>query len=192
VTKLSPVRAHNGHGDAWGVSLRCCVKKQESPVQISTRNPTELACLQELLKRLQDRHVDCAEALTKKAASDAQVAATVSPDTPSVMQAMMLFQQAKKRAQATQDPSKADKKVALESEKDKSKVSCRPTPFFFLSLRGTTVGESTSVGVRLVFWCSGVGMAVCHAISFWMFLGVCIRSSLSGRNSSLPCCRFKV
>ena len=23
VTKLSPVRTHNGHGDGWGVSLRC-------------------------------------------------------------------------------------------------------------------------------------------------------------------------
>jgi hypothetical protein len=53
VTKLSPVRAHNDHGDGWGVSLRCsaceeyesCGKKQESPVQISTRHPTELACL---------------------------------------------------------------------------------------------------------------------------------------------------
>ncbi len=74
VTNLSPVRAHNRHGDGWGVSQRCsaceeydrCGKKQESPVQISTRHPTELACLQDLLQRLKDRHVDCTEALTKK------------------------------------------------------------------------------------------------------------------------------
>ena len=50
VTKLSPVRSHNDHGDGWGVSLRCstseeydsCGKKQESPVHISSRDPTEL------------------------------------------------------------------------------------------------------------------------------------------------------
>ena len=98
VTKLSPVRAHNGHGDGWGVSLRCsareeydsCGKKQESPVQISSRHPTELACLQELLKRLQEKHGKCAEALTQKAAADAQAVAAVH--TPSVLEAMMLFQ----------------------------------------------------------------------------------------------------
>ena len=79
VTKLSPVGARNSHGHGYRVSLRCfaceeygsCGKKQEPPVQVSSRNPTELACLQELLKRLQDRHVDCAEAVAKKAAIDA-------------------------------------------------------------------------------------------------------------------------
>jgi hypothetical protein len=40
--------------------------------------------LQELLKRLQDRHVDCAEAVAKKAAADAVSAATVNPDAPNV------------------------------------------------------------------------------------------------------------
>jgi hypothetical protein len=50
-----------------------------------------------------------------------------------------------------------------------SKVSCRPTPFFVLALRGTTVCESTAAGVNLVLWCAVVGMAVCHVISFWMF-----------------------
>ena len=93
VTKLSPVRAHKSHGAGWGVSLTCsaceeydsCGKKQEPPVQVSSVHPTELACLQELLKRLQDRHVDCAEAVVKKAAADAVSAATVSPDTPNVM-----------------------------------------------------------------------------------------------------------
>jgi hypothetical protein len=54
-------------------------------------------------------HVDCAEALTKKAAADAQAAADVSADTPSVLEAMMLFQQVKKRAQSgkiAQNPHK--------------------------------------------------------------------------------------
>ena len=64
VTKLSPVGGRNSHGDGYRVTLRCssceeygnCGKKQEPPVQVSNVHPTELACLQELLKRLQDRH----------------------------------------------------------------------------------------------------------------------------------------
>jgi hypothetical protein len=58
---------------------------QEAPVQLSYDRKTELTCLQELLKRLQDRHVDCAEVVAKKATSDAVSAATVSPDTPNVL-----------------------------------------------------------------------------------------------------------
>jgi hypothetical protein len=53
--------------------------------------------LQELLRRLQDRHVDCAEAVAKKAAADAASAATVDPDAPNVLQAMMQLQQVKSR-----------------------------------------------------------------------------------------------
>jgi hypothetical protein len=63
--------------------------RQEAPFQLSRDRNTELACLQELLKRLQDRHVDCAEAVAKKGAADAVSAATVNPDTPNVLQAMM-------------------------------------------------------------------------------------------------------
>ncbi len=65
------------------------------------------ACLQELLKRLQEKHGKCAEALTNKAAADAQAA------------------DAQHRAKATQDHAKAarnkakvDNKVALQAEKD--------------------------------------------------------------------------
>jgi hypothetical protein len=68
--------------------------------------------LQELLKRLQDRHVDCAEAVAKKAAADAVSAATVNPDAPNVLQAMMKLEQANARA-------KTANKVALEAEKEK-------------------------------------------------------------------------
>jgi hypothetical protein len=78
--------------------------------------------LQELLKRLQEKHGKCAEALTNKAAY-AQAGAAVH--SPNVLEAMMLFQQAKKhaqsaqdRAKAAQDQVKAAKKVALEAEKD--------------------------------------------------------------------------
>jgi hypothetical protein len=72
VTKLSPVGARNSRGHGYRVSLRCpsceeygsCGKKQEPPVQVSSRHPTLNACLQELLKRLQEKHGKYAEALT--------------------------------------------------------------------------------------------------------------------------------
>ena len=120
VTKLSTVGARNSHGHGYQVSLRCfvceeygsCGKKQEPPVHVSSVHPTEEACLQELLKRLQDRHVDCAEAVAKKAAADAASAAIVDPDAPNVLQAMMQLQQAKSRAEAAN-------KLALEAEKER-------------------------------------------------------------------------
>jgi hypothetical protein len=90
--------------------MTCCGKKQEPAVQVSSVHPTELACLQELLKRLQDRHV--AEALAKKAAADVVPAATVNPGEPNVLQAMMKLEQANARA-------KPANKVALEAEKEK-------------------------------------------------------------------------
>ncbi len=62
-----------------------CHKKQEPAVLLSSTHRTELACLQELLKRLQDRHVECAEAVAKKGAADATSAAAVSPDAPNVL-----------------------------------------------------------------------------------------------------------
>jgi hypothetical protein len=70
------------------------------------------ACLQELLKRLEENHGNCAEALTKKAAADADSAATVDPGAPNVLQAMMKLERANARA-------KTAKKVALEAEKEK-------------------------------------------------------------------------
>jgi hypothetical protein len=107
VTKLSPVGVRNSHGHGYRVSLRCpseaceeygsCGKKQEPPVQVSSRHPTLHACFQDLLKRLQEKHGKYAE----------------------------LFHQVKKRAQAvhdrtttSQDQAKSAKKVALEEEKD--------------------------------------------------------------------------
>jgi hypothetical protein len=119
VTKLSPVRAHKGHGDGWGVSLRCsaceeydtCGKKQEPPVQVSSVHPTQISFLQELIKRLKDRHVEYVQAVAKKADADAS-AATVSPDTPNVLQAMMQLRQAKSRAEAAN-------KLVLETEKER-------------------------------------------------------------------------
>ena len=87
-------------------------------------HPTELACLQELLRRLQDRHGEYAQVVAK-----AKEAAAHAPD---VMQAMMLLQQARFRAKAAQDRAKAAQdraqaaqdqarvayKLALEAEKE--------------------------------------------------------------------------
>jgi hypothetical protein len=64
-------------------------KKQESPVQVFRRHPTEFASLQELLKRLQDRHEKCTQTVAKKAVGDTISAANVSPDTPNVIQSMI-------------------------------------------------------------------------------------------------------
>jgi hypothetical protein len=87
-------------------------KVEEAPVQLSRDHKTELACLQELLKRLQDRHVDYAEVVAKKAAADAVSVVTVSPDTPNVLQAMMQIRQAKSRVEDAN-------KLALEVEKER-------------------------------------------------------------------------
>jgi hypothetical protein len=88
----SPVGVRNSHGHGYRVSLRCsvceeygiCGKKQESPVQVSNRHPTLIACLQDLLKRLQDRHGEFSQTV------DTSEKATV--DTPNVMETMTLFQ----------------------------------------------------------------------------------------------------
>jgi hypothetical protein len=90
-----------------------CGKKQEASVHISGERPTLLACLQELRKRLEEHRLEergnCAQALTEKDAADAS-AATVSPDTPNVLQAMMQLRQVKSRAEAANE-------LALEAEK---------------------------------------------------------------------------
>jgi hypothetical protein len=99
--QLSPVDAHKDKEAGWGATLKCascpdcCGKRQEAPVQLSCDRKTELACLQELEKRLQDRHVECVQAVAKKAVADAQAYATVNPDTPNVLKAMMKLDQAK-------------------------------------------------------------------------------------------------
>jgi hypothetical protein len=46
--------------------------------------------LQELQKQLQDRHVEYAQTVAKKAAADVQATATVSPDAQNVMQVVPL------------------------------------------------------------------------------------------------------
>ncbi len=68
--------------------------------------------MQELLKRLQDRHVEYTQAVAKKDAAGVSSTVTVNPDTPNVLQAMMKLEQAKRRA-------KSANKVALEAEKEK-------------------------------------------------------------------------
>jgi hypothetical protein len=119
VTALTPVRAVGDKGPGWQVSLSCsscqeysnCPKNQDPAVRRSCVYPTEVAWLQELLKRQQDRHVECAQSVTKKAVADAQEAVTVNPDTPNVLQTMMKLEKVKVRA-------KNSSKVALEVEKE--------------------------------------------------------------------------
>jgi hypothetical protein len=67
--------------------------------------------VQELIKRLQDRYVECDQTVTKKADADTQSVTTVNPDTPNVLQSMMKFDQ-------TKAPAKTANKVALEAEKE--------------------------------------------------------------------------
>jgi hypothetical protein len=106
VTTLSFVRTVKGKAEGWRVTLTCfacreynsCGKKQEASVDISGERPTLFACLQELRKRLEEHHGNCAQALTEKDAADAASAATVYPDAPNVLQAMMQLEQAKTRA----------------------------------------------------------------------------------------------
>ena len=114
VTKLSSLGVHNRHGQGWQVSPSCFRgKKQQPTVQVSIRHPTELVYLQELLKRLQDRHVEYVQAVAKKADDDAQTApVVVSPDTPNVLQVMMKLEESK-------NYSKGTNKVVLETEKEK-------------------------------------------------------------------------
>jgi hypothetical protein len=117
VTKLSPVPAVNGMGPGWQVSFSCtrfqeydrCPKKQETVVRLSRVHPTELTCFQELIKRLQDRHVEYVETLAKKGSVDVTSVPTVSPDAPNVLEEMMQFRQVKSRAEVAN-------KIALEEE----------------------------------------------------------------------------
>jgi hypothetical protein len=121
VTKLSFVPAHKDKAQGFRATLSCalcrwydsCGKGQEQAVQLSRERTTLLACLQELRKRLQDRHgFRCAEAVAKKAAADAVSAATVNPDAPNVLDAMVQLEQVRTRA-------KAANKLALDAEKEK-------------------------------------------------------------------------
>ena len=89
-----------------------CGKKEESPVHVSGEHPTELVYLKELLKRLQDRHVECAQTLTKKAAPDTVSTVTMTPDAQNVLQTMMEIEKDKTRV-------KEVNKVALHVEKPK-------------------------------------------------------------------------
>ena len=120
VTALSYVRAVKDKARGVRVTLTCyncreygsCEKPQEAQIHLSKERSTMRACLQELIKRLEENHGNCAEALAKKAAADAVSAATVNPDAPNVLQAMMKLEQANARA-------KTANKVALEAQKEK-------------------------------------------------------------------------
>ena len=50
----------------------CFGTRTSSGFRLSCEHRTELTCLQDLLKRLQDRHVEFAQVVVKKAVVDAQ------------------------------------------------------------------------------------------------------------------------
>jgi hypothetical protein len=102
VTKLSFVPVHKDKAEGFPATLSyalcrwydSCGKRQEQAFQLSRERTTLLTSLQELRKRLQDRHgFRCAEAVAKKAAADAASAVVVSPDTANVLQVSHLLQQ---------------------------------------------------------------------------------------------------
>ena len=138
VTTLSFVRAVKDKARGVRVTLTCyncreygsCEKPQEAPIHLSKERTTMRACLQELIKRLEENHGNCAEALAKKAAADAASAATVDPDTPNVLQAMMKLEQAKARA-------KTANKVALEAVNLLTKSSDHQHRLTFLYARAS-------------------------------------------------------
>jgi hypothetical protein len=80
---------------AHGVAKFICTHVLCVCVHISGDRPTLLAYIQELSKRLEENHSNCAEVLTKKAAVDDVSVPTVSPDTPNVLQAIMQLRHAK-------------------------------------------------------------------------------------------------
>jgi hypothetical protein len=54
--------------------------------------------LQELRKRLEEHHGNCAQALTEKDTADVASSGTVNPDTPNVLQVLLKLEQTKARA----------------------------------------------------------------------------------------------
>jgi hypothetical protein len=199
VTKLSFVPAHKDKAEGFRATLSCalcrwydsCGKGQEQAVQFSRERTTLLACLQELRKRLQDRHgFRCAQSVAKKAAADAQAAAAVH--TPSVLEAMMLFQETKKhaqtaqdRAKAAQDQVKASKKVALEAEKDNDAAQKESVKGILSSYSFLFLGTPGHYCIRKYScWCKPCSL-VCGrgygCVSRHKFLDVpgCLRSKLT-------------
>ncbi len=84
VTTLSYVRVVKDKVRGVRVTLTCyncreydsCEKPQEAPIHLSKERTTMRTCLHELIKRLEENHGNCDEALTKKAASDSVSGAT--------------------------------------------------------------------------------------------------------------------
>ena len=73
VTTLSFVRVVKDKARGVRVTLTCyncreygsCEKPQEAPIHLSKERSTMRACFQELIKRLEENHGNCAETLAK-------------------------------------------------------------------------------------------------------------------------------
>jgi hypothetical protein len=168
---------------------------------VGGRNPKELACLHELLKRLQDGHGEFAQAVAEKDAADAASSTTVSPDTPNVLQTIMQLEQVTFRAETAN-------KIALEEEKESdvpdtgkitsvmlvaqhtksddhqhplsflhARTSCHVFLLFFLVYRGTMRGGRSTVGTHHVHVCvvEDTDPTPVDQISWWKVLRVLSR-----------------
>jgi hypothetical protein len=64
--------------------------------------------------------------------------------------------------------------------------------FLFFDTPDHYVMRKYSYWYMVCHWCTGVDMDVCQVVTCWMCLGVCVRRSVSGRETSVLCCRVKV
>jgi hypothetical protein len=118
VTTLSFVRAVKDKTRGVRVTLtyyNCseyvsCEKLQEAPIHLTKERTTMHAYLQELRKRLQENHDNCAEALTKKAAADAASAAKKDAVEKTVEELKRQLQP--KRARTDDDAANAHEMLA--------------------------------------------------------------------------------
>jgi hypothetical protein len=132
-------------------------KEARASSPLSRVHPTELTCLQELLKRLQDRHVECAQSVAKKAATDTTSAPTVNPDTPNVLQAMMKLEQTKARAKTTN-------KVPLEVEKEKDNDDTGDAHDLLAEFDNCDLSDHRQMTIQLLVQ----GMLVCARARTWI------------------------
>ena len=131
--------------------------------------------MKEMLKRLQDRHIEC-EPVAKKAI--VQAAAVVSPDVPNVLQEMMHLEQAKTRTKSVKQLLQTKRDRTPDYRREGTHIqNHHSTPLVSHAEVPTPQEDMTDPldhsRLGLVGWISA-------------------RNSLSGRTSSSPCFRVKV
>ncbi len=82
-------RIQNHHSTPLGSRAEVPTPQEGKTVPLEYSRLGLVTCFQELVKRLQDRHVKCVEAVATKSAADAASADAVTPDAQNVLHAMM-------------------------------------------------------------------------------------------------------